>query len=475
MWNSFIPRGRGGIGEVLKVAIPLVVASLGHALNLFTDRVMLSVYSPQAMAAAFPAGLTSFTLSCLFLGIAGYSGVFVAQYTGAGSPQKAALAVWQGILVAIIGGIFMAGTSFFAESLFALCGHEQTLQPLEVTYFKILSWMGFIPLMTAALSCFWSGRARNSMVMAVNLIITLFNIPLNYLLIFGNRFQIGQWQLVIPEMGISGAAWGTVLAGAAGLLIYLAAFCMPYNRKNFGTLSHFYAPEIFVKLVRFGLPTGIQLVLDLATFNIFIILLGKINETVLTASGVVFSAYSFAFNPMIGFGQTASILVGQGVGAKDIPYAEKCIRSARFLLLCYSLLMIAVFVCYPELLFQIFKLPEGEVRTLTRIMLIFTVCYLIFDAANILYSNAVKGAGDTYFVMMAGILLGWLAFALPCIAAFWWFSGDWAVNHFGRAGAERWCLWTLWTICDVYIIMLGTIFYARYKKGKWKKMSVISN
>ncbi|MBE6399257.1 MAG: MATE family efflux transporter [Lentisphaerae bacterium] len=475
MLNYFIPRGRGGIGEVLKVAIPLVVASLGHALNLFTDRVMLSSYSPQAMAAAFPAGLTSFTLSCLFLGIAGYSGVFVAQYTGANEPHKASLAVWQGIFVAIIGGIFMAGTCFFAEWLFALCGHEKSLQPLEVTYFKILSQMGFIPLVTAALSCFWSGRAKNRMVMMVNLVITLFNIPLNYLLIYGNKFHFGSRQLVIPELGIAGAAWGTVSAGAIGLLIYLCAFCTKNHRKNFGTLSHFYAPEIFVKLVRFGLPTGIQLVLDLATFNIFIILLGKINETVLTASGVVFSAYSFAFNPMIGFGQTASILVGQGVGAKDIPYAEKCIRSARFLLLCYSILMIVVFVCYPELLFQIFKLPEGEVRSMTRIMLIFTVGYLIFDAANILYSNAVKGAGDTYFVMVAGILLGWLAFAIPCIAAYWWFSGEAAISYFGSDRAQTWCWWVLWSICDVYIIMLGSIFYARYKQGKWKKMSVISN
>ena len=112
---------------------------------------------------------------------------------------------------------------------------------------------------------------------------------------------------------------------------------------------------------------------------------------------------------------------------------------------------------------------------MTRIMLIFTVCYLIFDAANILYSNAVKGAGDTYFVMISGILLGWLAFALPCMGAYWFFSGDYAVNYFGSTDAQNICLWTLWTICDIYIIALGTIFYLRYKHGKWKNMSVIEN
>jgi Na+-driven multidrug efflux pump len=45
-------KGRGGIADVSKIAFPLVVASIGHGVNLFTDRVMLSNYSPSAMAAA---------------------------------------------------------------------------------------------------------------------------------------------------------------------------------------------------------------------------------------------------------------------------------------------------------------------------------------------------------------------------------------------------------------------------------------
>ena len=58
--------GRGGIIDVSRVAFPLVVASIGHGVNLFTDRVMLANFSPDAMAAAFPAGLTSFTICICF-------------------------------------------------------------------------------------------------------------------------------------------------------------------------------------------------------------------------------------------------------------------------------------------------------------------------------------------------------------------------------------------------------------------------
>lgn len=470
--NSY--RGHGGIAAVSKVAFPLVIASIGHGVNLFTDRVMLANYSSSAMAAAFPAGLTSFTMSCIFLGIVGYAGVFVAQYTGANQPRNVAKAVWQAIFLALAGGSIMALTTCFAEEMFRWYGHAESLLDMEITYYKMLSLAGFVPLVTAALSTFWSGRAQTAMIMVVNLIITLFNIPLNALLIFGWKFSVGSCQIEIPELGIAGAAWGTIGAGAIGMMIFMIGFSLPSVHKKYGTLSNPFSFDIMRRLIRFGIPNGVQLVLDLATFNIFVILLGKISEEVLIASTVAMSAYSLAFNPMIGFGQAASILVGQGIGAKDIKFAEKSVRSCRFLVVCYSAIMLVIFVCFPELICRMFDLQSDEVRELSRIMLIFTSGYLLFDAFNILYGNAVKGAGDTKFVMWAGIALGWLLYALPCVAAYILFSSQWAIDLWGEAVARRICVWSLWWICDIYIALLGCTFYWRYRRGKWKSMSVIN-
>ena len=465
-------RGRGGLIDVLKIALPLIVASLGHAINLFTDRMMLSAYSPLAMAAAFSAGLTSFTLSCIFFGTVGYAGVFVAQYTGAKEDDKVAQAVWQAVFIALLGGAFLAGTSFFSEELFRFFGHDPEIRRLETVYYRILALAGFLPLVMTALSVFWSGRAKTGMIMAVNLTVTLCNIPLNYLLIFGRALRIGSVTLTVPEMGIAGAAWGTIGAAAIGMTVYLVAFLLPSNRRRFKPFRHIFAPNLFLRLLRYGLPTGLQLGQDLVTFNIFIVLLGKISAPVLTACGAVFSIYSLAFNPMIGFGQTASILVGQGVGAKDIPFAERSVRSASLLLFGYSALMAAVFLLFPEMFNRIFSLPPGEVRRLTRIMLLLTAAYMLFDGMNVLFSNAVKGAGDTCFVMIVGLILGWGVFALPCMAAYWYLSGP-GVARFGVERAQDLCVWTLWSIMMTYITLLGGTLFLRYRGGKWKTMRVI--
>ncbi|MBE6388587.1 MAG: MATE family efflux transporter [Lentisphaerae bacterium] len=466
-------HGHGGIADVSKVAFPLVIASIGHGVNLFTDRVMLSNYSEAAMAAAFPSGLTSFTMSCIFLGIVGYAGVFVAQYTGAGQPKNVGKAVWQAIFLALIGGAVMALTTIRAKEIFSWYGHDPALQPMEVEYYQILSWCGFVPLVSAALSSFWSGRAKTRFIMIVNLLITLFNIPLNAMLIFGLQVSFGSWDITIPEMGIAGAAWGTTGAGSIGLAAYLIGFGTKSARREFGTWDNPFSWDIFKRLIRFGTPNGVQLVLDLATFNIFVVLLGKISVDILTASTVAMSAYSLAFNPMIGFGQAASILVGQGIGAKDTGFAERSVRSCRFLVICYSAVMMIIFIIFPEVIFRMFDLGSDKVRHLSRIMLIFTSGYLLFDAFNILYGNAVKGAGDTKFVMWVGIALGWLLYALPCTVAYFTFSSQWAIGYFGMEAAQNICVWTLWWICDIYIILLGGAFYLRYRHGKWKKMNVI--
>src|ERR1700690_2919603 len=85
-----------GVCEVVRGALPLMVSTSSWTLMQFIDRLFLMAYSPDAMAASLPAGMLSFVTVCIFLGIAAYVNTFVAQYHGAGHPERIGLAVWQG-------------------------------------------------------------------------------------------------------------------------------------------------------------------------------------------------------------------------------------------------------------------------------------------------------------------------------------------------------------------------------------------
>ena len=119
-----------GYKQVLLIAFPLVLSTGSWSIQQFVDRMYLSWYSPDALAAAMPTGILSFTIVAIFLGTSGYASTFVAQYTGAGRPERVGPAMWQGIYFAIIGGLVVSSTFFLADPIFDAVGLEDNVKAL---------------------------------------------------------------------------------------------------------------------------------------------------------------------------------------------------------------------------------------------------------------------------------------------------------------------------------------------------------
>jgi len=131
-------KSEGGYREFLVIAVPLILSTGAWAVQHFVDRMFLSWYSAEAIAAALPAGILNFCIMSLFIGTASYVSTFVAQYYGAGSLHRIGPAVWQGVYVSIFGGIVLICLIPFALPIFSLVAHDPLTQRYEVEYFRIL-------------------------------------------------------------------------------------------------------------------------------------------------------------------------------------------------------------------------------------------------------------------------------------------------------------------------------------------------
>ncbi len=444
---------RGGFLEVLKVALPLVLSQSCHAANMFVDRLMLARFSQEAVAASFTAGLTNFTIACFFIGTINYTGTFVAQYEGSRHREHIGQSVWQGIYLSLIGGALLFSGYFWAKPLFGLFPHASQVIAEEITYFKTLSLGGVMLMLSCVMPCFWTGRGKTHFVLAVSCIITLCNIPLNYILIYG--------KFGLPAGGVAGAALGTILAESIGAVIYFIAFLHPVSRRCFATWNCRLNWHLMSRMLRFGVPNGVNMAIDLVSFNTFALLLGCYGVAVQEATSITFGINNIAFCPVIGIAMTSSILVGQAVGAEKIALAKKSVRSCLILVTLYNGLMIVLFSCFQHLVLAPFIRPgdaaQLESIAIAGVMLYFISCYLFFDGINLVLSNALRGAGDTRFTMYAMSLAGIFCFATPCIV-------------FYHLGFPWWALW-LAMIFD--IILLGVVFTIRYLRGAWTKMRVI--
>jgi multidrug resistance protein, MATE family len=442
------------MGHVLRLAYPLILASSGHAFRLFADRVMLSRYGAEAIAASLPAGLTCFCFMSFFIGTAGYVNTFVAQYSGAGRADRAGAAVWQGLYIALVGGVVVAAAGLFAGPIFAWMGHPPAVQIEQARYFRVLCSFSFAGISLASLNAFWSGRGLTRVVMAVELISASMNILLNYVWIFG--------RLGFPELGILGAGLGTVVSNMVGLVLAFYLFLLRENRRSYRTWPRrTLDPALLLRLLRFGLPNGLQFMLSMLAFNLFVVFVGRLGWVQLESANIAFGLNALAFLPIIGLGMSASILVGQGIGAKDVSLAKRAVRSTVLLALLYNLLVGGAFLFLPQVILRLFVRPgdagQVEVLRMATHALRYIAAYLLFDAVYVVYSHAVKGAGDTRFAMVAGVAMSWGTLVLPCYLA-----------HRNEAG-----VWIYWQILVAHVVIAATVFYARYRTGKWQSMRVI--
>lgn len=439
-----------GYLEILKIAFPLILSTGSWSIQQFVDRMFLSWYSEEALASAMPAGILNFSFICIFIGTVSYAGTFVSQYTGAKEDSKIGKVLSHSLYISLLGAVVLLFVAPSSELLFQLIGHDESLQKLEATYFKILCFGAIGPILSAAFAGFFTGQGRTWPVMWVNMATTAINLILDYVLIFG----VGP----VQPMGIKGAAIATVIAGLSSIVMYGFLIFTPQNRKRFAIDTSWIWDTPFMKrFLGFGIPSGSHFFLEIMGFTAFILILGRLGKTELAATNIAININSLAFMPMLGLGITVSMLVGQNIGAKNPKKAEYAANSAVQLGTSYMILCALLYILVPNLFISPFE-ATSETIDMTIMLLRFVAFYALFDTCSILYSHAIKGAGDTHFVMLVTTALSIGVLIIPTYLA---------VQIFKTS------LYVPWAFCALFISSLGITFLLRFKQGKWKSMSVI--
>ncbi|MCF8062604.1 MAG: MATE family efflux transporter [Deltaproteobacteria bacterium] len=453
-WNA-----PNGYRDVLNISLPLVASMGSITLMQFTDRMFLANYSVDAIAAALPGGIASFTTISFFMGVASYTNTFVAQYSGAGALDRVGAALWQGIYFSLVSAVVLAGLVFAAGPLFDLIGHSPHIRALEVSYFSILTLGAGLVVLGSAMAAFFTGRGLTRVVMVVHVTGAVVNIPLDYCLINGAG--------PFPELGIEGAAVATVTAYAFIVLFLGVLIFGRRNRTGFGTWPRrAFDRDLFGRLMRYGAPSGVQFFLEIFAIGFFVQMLGRLGDLELATSNIVLSIETLSFLPMVGFHIGNATLVGQAVGRARPQDGAYATTSALHITFVYMGAVAALFVGAPQFLLGLFKAGHHTAAEYAGIMALgvplmrFVALYCFFDALNLVFSGALKGAGDTRFIMWA---IGILATGVMIIPVYT------AVEVFGAG------VYTVWVLATLYICGLGVAFLLRYLHGNWKRMRVIES
>lgn len=434
----------------------MVLSTATETIMLFADRLFLSRLSMLHMSSAMTGGLTSFVFSVLIIGTVDYVNTLTAQFYGAGKMEQANRVLFQGLWFGLIFWPLLLPTIPLIPWFFAFFGHSSRQIELERLYYSILTLGVPLVVLRSAFAAFFIGLGRTRLTFLANGLGMLLNIPLNWIFIFG-------WGPV-PAMGIAGAALGT-LGGSLLSIIILVAIWWRYPlarewRHRLGLGLGKLDRELFGSLARFGLPMGTETFINTMAFNLFLQWMHSYGETVGAAITITFNYDMLSFFPMFGLGIATSTLVGQYLGAGQLPNAQRSTQLSLKLALGYAGVMGLIFLAFSPLMVTIFVNPHEanapEVRDLAQTMLRLAALYTLFDAIQIVFRGSLAGAGDTRWLLILSGLLHWCLVLVTYLGTVW-----------------VWPPLAIWGCFIGMVALLGLSTAWRYYQGKWKEIDLV--
>ena len=432
----------------MRLALPMVVSQGAFAVMIFTDRYFMSQIDPVHMAAALGGGIASFFSFCFFTGLLSYTNAMAAQYLGAGEPQKCPKVVTQGMVMTVMSTPFLTLVAFLVVGIFEGMGHDPAQVELERVYYLILMSGVLITLAKTCISAYFAGIGRTHVVMICDVFGLLVNVPLCYAMVFG--------KFGLPALGIVGAGVSTVVATVLAFALFLAFYFRKEHREQFRVRHSFSLDlKILRRLWRLGSPGGLEMFLNVAAFNLFLLMFQSYGIAEGAAATIVFNWDILSFIPMIGLHVAVISLIGRFVGARDMARANEVMTAAFSIALAYSAVLAVVYITWRFPLVEVFAPPSGDfsaVRELAPFMMIGLSTYVMADAIILVSGGVLRGAGDTRWLMVASVSLHWAMLVAQFLI----------IRVFELNPRVSWMAFVM------LVFAIALVYALRLKSGRWR-------
>ena len=414
-------------------------------LQVITDLIMVGRISAFAVAAV-GLGLQSlmFLFAMLSLLHVGTSAL-LSRFIGAGQMHRASTGLSTLLhFVIYISLPLMLFWYFFASHVYVWFGTVPEVIVLGEEYVQMLTWMLPFVFMKLVFVTALNSAGDTKTPMKIKVASIALNVFLNYLLIFGNHG--------FPELGVLGAAVGTVIVNILELMVYILLY---FRQKTPYLPVWHYSRSLLKRALKVGIPASFERSLTAGSFMLFTLIIAQYGTEVLAGYQIGLRVEGLAFMPGIGFTIAAMALMGQGLGAKKPEQS----REDVILVLKYTvgfMFFLSFFMIFmPEKIVWFFT---DDAQTIKEASLYLRIVGLsqIPLAYNFVLSGALRGAGDTKRTLKVNLTSLWFVRIIPAFVLSWYFE----------------------SILLVYIAMISDTFvkavwlWRTFDKGEWQRIKV---
>ena len=252
---------------------------------------------------------------------------------------------------------------------------------------------------------FTDGLSYTKPSMYASLLANLFNIILNYMLIFGN------WGA--PALGIEGAAIGTLISRFLALIFMI--IYLFFDKRFYPYVKNITKRVIdkilFYKIFELGFPSAAIMFFEVTFFTCAVWLSGLLGKNPQAANQIALNLSTVTFMFAMGFGVAAMIRVGNKKGRKNYLELRRVAISIFLLIFILDIVFCMLFLIFNDQLPWLYL----DIDNSNNINDIYEVVKL---ASNLLIISAFFQISDGLQAVILGALRGLQDVNLPAFIAF---------------------------------------------------------
>ena len=399
-------------GMLVVVALQNLVA---YSVNM-ADNIMLGSYSQDSLSAASTVNQVFFMVQQFALSIGNALVVLAAQYWGQGRPEPVrtltGIALKLGIIISVV---LVAVCAIFPRPLLYLFTDSPQIVEEGVRYLSLIQWTFALFILSNVLMAALRSVGTVNISFYISVVSLIVNVAINYTLIFG--------KFGFPEMGILGAAVGTLTARVLEFLIVLI-YILKFDKKTqlfTGGGLWKRDPALRQDYTRVYIPIMCSQVLWGISVPMQTAILGHLSADAIAANSVATTFYQYLKVVVIAMSSVSAVMIGNAIGRGDRKRIKSDARSMAVIDVAIGLALgIALFLLRGPLL-SMYSLTETATSMAMNLILVMSVVMVGMSYQMPVSFGIIQGGGDTDFTMKMNLISTWcIVMPLSFLAAFWW-------------------------------------------------------
>lgn len=393
------------IKETVSLASPIVVAQIGYIMMSVVDNAMVGRLGAVPLAAAALANNVFFLILVVGLGISYAVTPLVAIAVGNSEKREEGELFKHSFLINVITSIILLVIVLVASNGLKFLKQSPEVVEYAESYFRILAYSS-IPLMFfQSYKQFVEGLSIMRPAMIISITANLVNVFANWVLIYGN--------LGFPRLELDGAGWATFISRCF-MMFAMAFFVYKSGRVNKYDLSFksFHPKlETIKKLLRLGIPSGLQYLFEIGAFAFAAVMVGWLNPESLAAHQIAINLASLTYMVAMGISSAGAVRVGNAVGVKNILEVRRSGFTALSLSIGFMMFAGLIFILFNYRLPHLY-INEKIVINIAADLLIIAALFQIFDGTQAVSLGILRGLTDVKIPTIITFFAYWII-ALP--------------------------------------------------------------